>query len=314
MNNIFNQNIKVEDLLKLLVSQTKEIKSISLDVFLNQYLELRKLNARKDTLIYFEENLKLVFNFFKSINILETKDINQSAIDMFVTFSINKKNKPITINKRIGILKTAIKYFVNLNIISNVEFSYKKIKETKTKIEIVKNDDMKKIINYLPNMTLSHQVIILLIISTGLRRNEVVNIKVSNINFKENSIFLDFTKNGKSRYCYFNNRTAELMKQLIERNNCKNNPYLFAKGNSHIDKQTISSLFYKLKRDLNIDVLSSHKLRHLYATTLLKNGADIYTVKELLGHSDIEMTQRYLDFTNEEIKENNFKFNPLNNF
>ncbi len=72
-------------------------------------------------------------------------------------------------------------------------------------------------------------------------------------------------------------------------------------------------MLYKLKHDLKIDVLRSHKLRHFYATELLKNGADIYTVKELLGHCDLEMTQRYLDFTNEEIKENNFKFNPLKN-
>ena len=80
-----------------------------------------------------------------------------------------------------------------------------------------------------------------------------------------------------------------------------------------VDKQSVSSMLYKLKHDLGIDVLSSHKLRHFYATELLKNGADIYTVKELLGHSDLEMTQRYLDFTNEEIKENNFKYNPIKN-
>ena len=72
--------------------------------------------------------------------------------------------------------------------------------------------------------------------------------------------------------------------------------------------------FHKLKHDLKIDVLSSHKFRHLYATALLKNGADIFTVKQLLGHSKLENTQRYLDFTNEELKQNNFKYNPLNNF
>ena len=72
-------------------------------------------------------------------------------------------------------------------------------------------------------------------------------------------------------------------------------------------------MLLKLKRDLKIDILSSHKFRHLYATQLLRNGADIYSVKELLGHSNLRTTQKYIDFTNEEIKQNNFKFNPLNN-
>ena len=73
-------------------------------------------------------------------------------------------------------------------------------------------------------------------------------------------------------------------------------------------------MLLKLKRDLKNDVLSSHKFRHLYATSLLKNGADIYTVKELLGHQRLDITQRYLDFTNEELKHNNFKYNPLNDY
>lgn len=73
-------------------------------------------------------------------------------------------------------------------------------------------------------------------------------------------------------------------------------------------------MLYKLKKDLKIDILSAHKFRHLYATQLLRNGADIYTVKELLGHQKLENTQRYLDLTNEEIKRNNFKYNPLKNF
>lgn len=77
---------------------------------------------------------------------------------------------------------------------------------------------------------------------------------------------------------------------------------------------TVSSMLYKLKKDLKIDILSAHKFRHLYATQLLRNGADIYTVKELLGHQKLENTQRYLDLTNEEIKRNNFKYNPLKNF
>lgn len=138
---------------------------------------------------------------------------------------------------------------------------------------------------------------------------------MQNDNIINKSIYLEFTKCGKPRYCYFGDKLETLLKKLIQENGSSSNPYLFPVGeNSDMDKQSITSMLHKLKRDLKIDVLSSHKFRHLYATALLKNGADIFTVKQLLGHAKLENTQRYLDFTNEELKQNNFRFNPLNNF
>lgn len=311
-NNILNQNISIQDILSLVV-KSSDIKSMELKACLNTYLKLRESDSRPDTRIYIKENMDLVINFFYLNNIFETKDITQDVIDKFIRFSLSKGNKPITINKRIGILQTMFKRMNEINLIDIPKFTYHKIKETKVKIEPVKKEDIKIILNQIDSMKLSHQLMIYLLIGTGIRRNELVNIKVENINFKNKTIYLDFTKSGKGRYCYFNDKIESLIIKLIEQNKSINNPYLFALGNGHVDKQSVSSMLYKLKRDLNIDILSSHKLRHYYATELLKNGADIYSVKELLGHSDLEMTQRYLDFTNEEIKQNNFKFNPLNN-
>lgn len=311
--NILNQNISISDVLSLF-TKNQETKSMELNASLSLYLKIREPYVRPDTLIYYQENMNLVFKFFYFNNITETKQINQSIIDKFIKWSLSNKNKAATINKRIGILQTMFKRLEEYNVIDAPIFKFTKLKETKTKIEPVKKADVKRIIDQIDSMSLSHQLMIYLLIATGIRRNELVNIKVANINFKNKTIYLDFTKSGKPRYCYFDEKIEKLILKLIEQNNCTNNPYLFALGSGHVNKQSVSSMLFKLKHDLNIDVLSSHKLRHFYATELLKNGADIYTVKELLGHSDLEMTQRYLDFTNEEIKENNFKYNPLRNF
>ncbi len=313
MNDILNSNISIIDIISLIANKEKTIKSMNLNAALRLYLKIREPYSRPDTLIYYKDNLSLVFNFFSQEQVVETKDINQTVIDHFIKFSLHKGNKPISINKRIGILQTMLKRLAEIGVIDLPNFSYKKLRETKSKIEPVKKSDVKLILAHINSMKLSHQLMIYLLIGTGIRRNELVNIKVENIDFKNRSIYLDFTKSGKGRYCYFNQKIEVLILKQIENNKSTLNPYLFALGSGHIHKQSVSSMLYKLKHDLNIDVLSSHKLRHFYATELLKNGADIYTVKELLGHSELEMTQRYLDFTNDEIKENNYKFNPLNN-
>lgn len=315
MNNILNASISLKDLLNLVVDKNTEIKSLEFDSMLNIYINFMTGKVRPDTLTYYEDNLKQVFKFFKMTGIYETKYIDQELIDRYIKWEHAQGNKTITINKRMGILKTALKRLEECNLLTYPNFKFEKLKEQKTQIQVISKPDLKKIIEHLKYMSVEHQVMIQLLLGTGIRRNELVNIKTANINFEKKTIYLDFTKSGKPRYIYinFNDEIIDLIKKLIEMRKCKKNPYLFASGDTHIDKKSVSSMLDKLRKDLDIDILSSHKFRHLYATELLKNGADIYTVKELLGHQDLEMTKRYLDFTNDEIKNNNQKFNPFKN-
>ncbi len=312
--NNFKTSISIEDVFNLFVNKNQEFKSMELNALLKIYAKMQASKVRPDTIDMYLDHLGDMINFFNAHGVYETKHINQAIIDKYVWYSQSvAKNKNITINKRIGILTAMLRRTAEAGLITQPEFKFQKLKETPAKIETIKPEDVKKILSQIDSMKLEHQVIIYLLLSTGIRRNEVVNIKMQNINFKNKSIYLDFTKSGKPRYCYFGWKLEKLLELLISKNDPKN-PYLLQHHETHIDKMTVSSMLYKLKKDLDIDILSSHKFRHLYATQLLKNGADIFTVKELLGHQRLEITQRYLDFTNEELKQNNFKYNPLNNF
>lgn len=312
-NNNLKNSITLDEVFSLFVNKSEEFKSMELNALLKLYVKIQENKVRPDTIDMYLDHLGDMINFFNAHGVYETKHINQDIIDKFVSYSKFKNNKNITINKRIGILTAMLRRTAEAGLITHPVYKFQKLKETEAKIETIKPEAVKKILSQIDSMKLSHQVIIYLLLSTGIRRNEVVNIKTENINFRNKSIYLDFTKNGKPRFCYFGEKLERLLQELISRNNPKN-PYLFQHHDSHVDKMTISSMLYKLKKDLDIDILSAHKFRHLYATELLKNGADIFSVKELLGHQRLEITQRYLDYTNEELKQNNFKYNPLNNF
>lgn len=67
-----------------------------------------------------------------------------------------------------------------------------------------------------------------------------------------------------------------------------------------------------IKKALSIDILSATKLRHLFATTLLREGTDIKSVSRLLGHKTLRITERYLDLTDTEIFEKGRINNPIN--
>lgn len=312
-NNNLKNSVTLDEVFTLFVNKSEEFKSMELNALLRLYVKMQTPKVRPDTIDMYLDHLGDMINFFNAYGVYETKHINQDIIDKFVSYSKFRNNKNITINKRIGILTAMLRRTAEADLITMPVYKFQKLKETEAKIETIKPEDVKKILSQIDSMKLSHQVIIYLLLSTGIRRNEVVNIKMENINFRNKSIYLDFTKNGKPRFCYFGDKLEKLLLELISRNDPKN-PYLFQHHDSHVDKMTVSSMLYKLKKDLDIDILSAHKFRHLYATELLKNGADIFSVKELLGHQRLEITQRYLDYTNEELKQNNFKYNPLNNF
>ncbi len=315
-NNNLKQSITLEDVFTLFVNKQEEFKSMELNALLQLYVKTQESKVRPDTIRMYLDHMGDMIKFFKAHGVYETKDISQDIIDKYIRFSISNHNKNITINKRIGMLTAMFKRTSDAGLITMPVYKFQKLKEAPAKIEIIQKNDVMKILKHIDSMKLSYQVILYILLSTGIRRNEVVNIKIHNIDFKNKSIYLEHTKSGKPRYCYFGQKLEELLKLQIEvAKKEKSGIYLLpGRNHDHLDKLSISAMLFHLKKNLNIDILSSHKFRHLYATQLLKNGADIYTVKELLGHEKLENTQRYLDFTNEEIKQNNFKYNPLNNF
>lgn len=317
MNNINNTSVSLEQILQLFASENqkeKNVKSLELLQAYNYYVELRKNNVRPDTISSYKSHLIPMIDYFKAHNVFETSQLNQEIIDKFITFELAKGVKNITINKRIKMLKAMLRILHETELIDEVSFKYSNLKETKPKIEVISEIDITKILTRINELKISHQLIIYLLISTGIRRNEIVHIKTCNINLKDKSIYLDFTKTGNPRFIYILDLYIDLIKKQMDNLKNSDNPYFFQNpsGTDHLDKISITSMLTKLKKDFDLDIVSSHKFRHLYATSLLKNGADIYTVKELLGHASLKMTQRYLDFTNEEIKQNNNKFNPLN--
>jgi integrase/recombinase XerD len=132
---------------------------------------------------------------------------------------------------------------------------------------------------------------------------------IKNINLKNNTILLTYTKNGKPRNIYLCDDVKELIIKHIT--NCE--IYLFEDTlhQTHVHPANIHNIIKRLKKDLNINSLSPHMFRHTYATSLLENGADLESIRLLLGHSDYSMIMRYVHIKEKKLAEISTSFNPL---
>ena len=299
--------INTDELISFLL-KTQQSKNMSIENLTNIFFQHLNLNNRAGTISAYKSTLKPVFKFFKSNQIIYINQITTDIINKYIQLRFNKV-KNITINKEISNLKTMINFAISNEYLDKLPFKFKKLKETKPEIESIKKDDIIKILNYFKTTLKDKKYILafMLMLTTGIRTTELLNIKNKNIDLKNKIIKLDFTKNGKERNIYIVDEIIELVSSISSKDE-----YLFT-DNSHI-KMTANNLrlfFKKIKRELDIDVLSPHKLRHFYATAIYTNSLDIYLTCNLLGHSDIKMTQIYLDINNQNNQAKNQIYNPI---
>lgn len=150
---------------------------------------------------------------------------------------------------------------------------------------------------------IKHKLIIALAYSAGLRRAEIQNLRLVDIDLKHNRIFVKNSKGNRDRYTLFSKHLHELYKQYLE----KEHPrfYVFESWSPGTKYSTTSmaQILKKMAKAAGIQRnVHMHMLRHSFATHLLEDGKDIRYVQELLGHRSIKTTERYTHIINNALE------------
>lgn len=153
----------------------------------------------------------------------------------------------------------------------------------------------------------------------GLRVSELIDIKISNINFKENYIKIT-GKGEKTRFVPLAQYTAKLLKEYINEVRSKNKVnkkhedilFLNSRGTS-MSRVIVFIIIKELTDKAGVSKkISPHTFRHSFATHLLQNGADLRYIQEMLGHSSITTTGIYTHLKTEELRDVILNYHPRN--
>ena len=286
------------------------------------YLKFEKKYSQK-TIIAYKNDLKS-FKFF-NYNKFEQKDIKQvnySQIRTWVVKLVADKISNGTINRKISSLNSYYKFLLKTGDIKTNPLNEHKALKTKSTIQLPFSEaEISNVLNPL-NFKKSFEgyrdfLILELLYLTGMRRQELINLKIQHIDYSNKRIKV-LGKRNKERYIPLISSTIESIKKYLkhrsELKNLKGNDTLFltSKGKSiydnlvyRITKKYFSGFSTKSKK-------SPHILRHSFATHLLNNGADLNSVKDLLGHTSLAATQVYTNRSIEEIKKVFKKTHPRN--
>ncbi len=232
-----------------------------------------------------------VFLFYFQKN---PKEIEVQEIESFINNKVLIDKISISHQKS---LVGAIKKFYDLTYQMKLNLSYLYPKRTTSNLpKFFSKEEVKKILDVTQN--LKHKAILTTLYACGLRLNELIGLKLTDVKSKEGFILIRQSKGNKDRIVQLSDRLLSLLRSYFKE--YKPNVYLF-EGQFGVmySPRSVQLVLKKAmeKAKINVKQGSVHTLRHSYATHLLNAGVDLRTVQELLGHQNIRTTQIYTHIT-----------------
>ena len=276
------------------------------EYFLKSILDQK--NYSKKTFENYNRDLNKFFRFLKEYKINDIKKITKETIRLYF---LKQKNNNIS-NRTLG------RYYSSLNsfFLYSIEHEYSDVnplkfidypKYTKKIPEYIYDYQLEKLLNEKTSenveIELRNKLIIHLLLDTGVRVSELVNIKVRDIDVEERIIKV-FGKGSKERFVFFTSKTKELLiNYLIKRKEkaITDNLLINYKGEK-LTERSVQKIIKLVGEKIGLDI-HPHLLRHTFATDLLNKGADIRMIQELLGHENLDTTQIYTHVSNSRVKE-----------
>jgi integrase/recombinase XerC len=235
--------------------------------------------------------------------------------------SVRERNEARTVTRKISSLKSFYKYQVRTGVMDQTPMS--KIitpKVTKKLPEFIKMEDAQKFAEVLKNTEswkeMNAKMLILLFYNTGMRLNELINLKTKNIDAGRRQIKV-LGKGNKERIIPISVEVIDIIKEYSQAKRREfNDADLDVLLVTEKGKKLYPKYAYLLVKNFlsgqvkTLEKKSPHILRHSFATHLTNNGANLNAVKELLGHSSLAATQVYTHNTIEKLKEAHKKAHP----
>ena len=263
------------------------------------YLSKEK-NYSSNTVIAYKKDVETFQEFcrvkFELNNLLK---VTYPIIREWVIDLSEKELSPLTINRKISSLSKYYDFLIKINDLKSSPLkNHKRLKVQKKLIIPFSEDEVLKVVDvFSKNFEGKRNLLIVdMLYSTGVRRDELINIKLNDVLLDENLVKVLGKRNKERLVPLVLNLKSRINDYLKFRNEIKSsssNFFITTKG-----KKIGPSLVYRVVKNYFSKVstkvkTSPHVLRHSFATHMLNNGADINSIKEIMGHSSLASTQIY---------------------
>jgi tyrosine recombinase XerC len=275
-----------------------------------RYLEIEK-NYSLHTCLNYSLDLKEFKNFLKDTPL---ESIDHLILRRYLAELKQKNLKSRSINRKLSCLRSFFKFlfregYIKYNPCSLISGP----KQEKHLPSFLTEEEVIRLIEIVPvkdEWSLRDRAILETFYSTGMRISELVGLDTSDIDFISGTVKVK-GKGKKERLLPIGDKALEAIKDYLAKRKNKEEAVFLNKFGRRISSRAVRDIVHKYVRVASLKSgISPHTLRHSFATHLLERGADLRSVQELLGHTNISTTQVYTHLTTEKLKQVYQKAHP----
>ena len=276
-------------------------------------------NTSNNTELSYKRDLEKVKHFMMQRGIEEAGAVSTQDLEEYVKYLEEHKFAAATVSRNIASLKAFYHFMVQEGMVAeDISDKLKAPRIEKKAPEIMSPDEVVRLLEQPSGDTpkeIRDKAMLELLYATGIRVTELITLKVADVNMQMSFLLcrdrnkeriIPFASAAKSALARYLNGTRE---EMLEN---KSSDVLFANCSGQpMSRQGFWKLIkhYAKKADIQADI-TPHTLRHSFAAHLVENGADLRSVQEMLGHSDISTTQIYANLNHNHIREVYAKAHP----
>jgi integrase/recombinase XerD len=295
--------------------------------YVNEFIDLPKMQSRKSTpnedlpgsSAEHIEKIKVFMNWMRSRRYSESTIATYTdALKTFLRFYKDKDVSEISNEDLIEfnneyIIKNKLSSSYQNQVVNAIKLFYRAVELRKMDVELIyrpktaqvlpnvlSKEEIRAILNAHSNI--KHKAMLSLIYSCGLRRSELLNLKLADIDSKRGLVIIRKAKGKKDRVAPLSDKILLLLRDYFIA--CKPKEWLFeGQDGGQYDERSLSKVLKQAVDKCGITKpVSLHWLRHSYATHLLENGTDLRYIQEILGHSRSRTTEIYTHVSNHSLQ------------
>ena len=296
----------------------KATRGLTFEEGCNKYLEYcRQRNLRQGTINHYRQSYVQFFKFFEPDTPIE--EIDEDAYKRYVLYLRSTLNNDVSINSYLRDFITTMHYLMNEGYIQS--YKMQAIKVDKSHIETYNEQELQLLLKK-PNIKkcsfIEYQAWVMtnFLFSTAVRQRSLMFIKVKDIDFDNNVVYVNVTKNRKPLIVPLNQTMVNILREYLKyRNHKTDDDYLFCNVfGQQLVKSTCYHMLYEYNKRRGVETTGIHRYRHTFAKQWILSGGNVVSLSQLLGHSSLEITQNYIHLLVSDVAKQVDEINVLDKF
>lgn len=278
-------------------------------------------NLREHTIKYYRNELNFFRKMLREQNIkIDIHEFTNEIIkNNVIAFMQRRKNKTVSINTRLRAIRAFFNFLEREKYITkeqNPARNIKLLRDRKYVVETYTNKELEQLFKQPDLKTFTgvrDLTLMMLFLETGLRANEMVNVCTTDIDFSHDRILVRNTKGYKQRFVPIQKEMQNQLKKYLHLRGILEHDFLWINiDNQPLAKHQIQVRIGNYGKEIGVRA-TCHKFRHTFGRISAENGASIFELQAILGHSSLEMVKHYVNLFSDDVIKKHKNFSPIEN-